>query len=146
MAALGVLIWALVRSKPAPTPSHQPVVQAPRGNTTPIPLSAPVRIRPEAAGQHFGERVIVEFQVKYVGKASTAERYFLNSMRDYRDQSNFTVTFAGAVLNQLKEKGITNVPGHFENKTIRVTGTVTQYSGRPQIEPEDLNQIEMVGS
>ena len=67
------------------------------------------------------------------------------SLKDYRDQSNFNVTFTDRVLNQLKAQGVTNVAQHFENKSIRVTGTISIYNNRPQIELDDLNQIEMLG-
>jgi hypothetical protein len=56
------------------------------------------------------------------------------------------VTFTDKVLSQLKANGVTNIVQHFENKSLRVTGTVTSYMGRPQIELEDIGQLEIIGS
>jgi len=152
VAVVALLVWSIFRSKPSAVPSAPSVAKSQQKAATPTPSPTPaaqgasIAIRPEDAAQHVGKRVIVEFQVKYVGKASTAERYFLNSLRDYRDQSNFTVTFTDKVLNQLKANGVTNVVQHFENKSVRVTGSISAYMGRSQIELEDLSQIEIVGS
>jgi serine/threonine protein kinase len=150
IAVVALLVWSIFRSKPAAVPSAPSVVQQQPRVVTPTPTpaaqGAPIKIRPEEAGQHLTERAIIEYQVKYVGKASTAERYFLNSLKDYRDQSNFNVTFTEKVVNQLKAKGVTNVPQYFENKSIRVTGTISAYLNRPQIEVDDLSQIEILGS
>ena len=49
-------------------------------------------------------------------------------------------------VKELKAKGVTNISQHFESKSIRVTGTITTYNNRPQIELDDLNQLEMLGA
>jgi serine/threonine protein kinase len=150
IAVVAFLVVAIFRKPHHSATSAPTVAQAPKNVVTPTPtlaaLGPAIPIRAEEAAQHIGKRVIIEYQVKYVGKASTAERYFLNSMKDYRDQSNFNITFTDKVLNQLKAQGVTNVAQHFENKSIRVTGTVSQYQGRAQIELDDLTQVEMLGS
>jgi hypothetical protein len=151
-AVIALLIWSIFRTKPATGPSAPPAAKSPPKVVSPTPAptpnaqATPLAIRPEDAGQHVGKRVVVEFQVNYVGKASTAERYFLNSLKDYRHQSNFTVTFTDKVLSQLKASGVTNIVQHFENKSLRVTGNISAYMGRPQIELEDISQLEMLGS
>src|SRR5262249_41480574 len=130
IAVVAMLVWSIFRHKPSTGPSAPVVTQQQRKAVTPTPTvqGTPIAIRPEDAGQHVGKRVIIEYQVKYVGKASTAERYFLNSMQDYRNQLNFNVTFTDKVLQQLKAKGISNIQLYFENKTIRVTGTISTYN------------------
>jgi serine/threonine protein kinase len=150
IAVVAMLVWSIFRHKPSGAPAAPVVAQQQRKAVTPTPTpvvqGTPIAIKPEDAGKYANQRVVVEFQVKYVGKASTAERYFLNSLRDYRDQANFTVTFTDKVLSQLKANGVTNIVQHFENKSLRVTGTVTSYMGRPQIELEDIGQLEIIGS
>jgi DNA/RNA endonuclease YhcR with UshA esterase domain len=68
---------------------------------------------------------------------------------DYRLKDNFTVTFTGEVAEQLKAqakaKGFDSLEAYFENKIVRVTGTVTEFRNTPQIELDDASQIQ-VGS
>jgi eukaryotic-like serine/threonine-protein kinase len=138
VVAGALLVWSLTRTKHAgagPGTRQAPVASHPAG--------APVVIRPEAAAQYTGQRCVVEFQVQGVGKANTADRYFLNSLKDYRDRGNFTVTFTRNVIDELRAAGVADVNSYFDGKTIRVTGTITQFSGRPQIEVDQLSQIEI---
>jgi len=103
-------------------------------------------VPPEKAAQYLHQRCTVEMKVMYVGKATTTDRYFLNSKVTFRDNDNFTITFTKAVIDQLKARGVTDISAHFERRTIRVSGTVTEFQTRPQIEIDDLDRIHFVDS
>jgi hypothetical protein len=147
----GALLWALsgrgdassgirpVDAKPPP-PETARKVEPP---TLPNNLTVAV-IPPEKAGEYLQERCTVEMTVRYVGKATTADRWFLNSKEDYRDRTNFTVTFTKPVLDALKARGVDNVSSYFTSRTIRVTGTITEYGNRAQMEIENADQIQVV--
>ena len=51
--------------------------------------------------------------VKRTGKNNAGDRFFLNSMENYRDPDCFTITFTKAVLDQLQQRGINDLDGLF---------------------------------
>jgi eukaryotic-like serine/threonine-protein kinase len=139
-----VLWFALSEKKSDTTHPTQPTAQA--GRASPPTMAANGIVPVERVDQYIDQKCTVEMTVRYVGKATTAERYFLNAKEDYRAQDNFTVTFTKGVIDQLKAHGITDVKAYYTNKTVHVTGTVTKYNNRPQIEIESADQIQVVGS
>lgn len=81
--------------------------------------------------------------IRRVGKANTADRYFLNSKENYTDADNFTVTFTKKVLDQLAARGIKDLDT-LKNKKIRVTGKIAEYQNRPQIAVDDADAIQVM--
>jgi serine/threonine protein kinase len=141
---LGIFIaWLLKKpshhNETLPNPQNAPVASLPK--QLPPPTSP---IRPEDAAKYINQRVILEMTVASVGKAATNELYFLNSKVHFRAEDNFNVTFDKRVLDQLKGRGIADKEA-FKDKTIRVTGKITIYQGKPQIVVENADQIQIVG-
>jgi serine/threonine protein kinase len=140
---VGIFIaWLITKrhhnASPQPGPLPQAAVQP---KSLPPPTSP---IRPEQAGNYYGQQVTVEMKVMGAGKARTAELYFLNSKTNYTAEDNFSVTLDKRVLDQFMAKGITSKDA-FVNKTIRVSGVITKYQNRPQIVVEKVDQIQIIG-
>jgi serine/threonine protein kinase len=140
-----VLAWAVVGRKPHathPTDSTNPTapVQSPKAS---LPAATGI-IPADQAAKFVGRRATVEMKVARAAKASTTERYFLNSKVDFRASDNFTVTFTKAILDQLASKGIANEKA-LENRVVRVTGVIVLYNNLPQIEVNSVDQIQIVG-
>jgi serine/threonine protein kinase len=143
---LGIFIaWMLKKPAHHTEPSQTPGIKAPsptESRQLPAPSSP---IRPEDAAKYYEQKVTVEMTVASVGKATSADLFFLNSKVNYRAEDNFNVTFDKKVLDAFAAKGITSKDG-FLNKRIRVNGKVTRYQNKPQIVVENPDQIQFVGS
>ncbi|MFM7206908.1 MAG: hypothetical protein ACKO4T_09600, partial [Planctomycetaceae bacterium] len=68
----------------------------------------------------------------------------LNSRANHRDKGNFTVVIFASGLAKFAEAGVADPAGHFQDKTIRVTGRVDLYRDQPQITVTTPEQIEVV--
>jgi alkaline phosphatase D len=101
----------------------------------------PGSISPRDALKKIGEKVVVEMKVQATGRPKTGQRFFLNSERDFRSDVNLTVVVNAAALTGKWEKA---TPDTFKDKVIRVTGTVSDFRGSPQVLVDDENQIEFV--
>ena len=101
----------------------------------------PGAISPRDALKRIGEKVVVEMKVQATGQPKKGRRLFLNSEADFRSPLNFTVVVnAGA----MKGKWENATQETFKDKLIRVTGTVSDFKGSPQILVNDENQIELL--
>jgi serine/threonine protein kinase len=136
--------WLLKR--PAHTVETTPSTSAPEVVKEPTQL--PPTNKPIPAGQaakHYNQTVTVDMTVASVGKAANAERFFLNSKQDRAAADNFTVTFTKAVLDQLGLKSVAELDAKYRGRKIRVTGTITKYNEKPQIDVGAASQIKIVG-
>lgn len=111
------------------------VVVGLRGEEAAKPLS------PAEAAKKVNEKVTVEFEVKSTGGKTNG---YLNSEADYKDAKNFTVFIPEAALAKFKAAKIDDPREHFKGKTVRVTGTVILYQGKPQIKVEGPDQVAVV--
>jgi DNA/RNA endonuclease YhcR with UshA esterase domain len=93
------------------------------------------------AAKNVGDRVTVEMEVKSMGGKGP---YFLNSEVDFKDTKNFTLFIPKDAVEKFEKAKIDELPGHYKGKTLRVTGTVSLYREKPQIEVEDPEQIKIV--
>ena len=75
---------------------------------------------------------------------SSATLVFLNSAADRTAEENFTVVLDKEAQEKLKKAGITSMRAHYEDKRIRVTGTLSLFRERPQIIVSDPAQIEIL--
>lgn len=138
-----VIAWALFR-KPHASYQIDTTPTTPRASAA-VKVPAPVAtITPERAASFLNKPVVLEMSVQSVGKASTAERYFLNSTSNRSSPDNFTVTFTRGVLNQLGAQGLDELRAKFQNKKVRVTAMITKYDDKPQIEVISAEQIQIV--
>lgn len=115
---------------------------------TPIQASAEARkvIAPAEAAAFAGEKVTVEFMVEASSLLSDRESpiCFLNSMKNFRSQDNFTVVIFSEGLVKFQRAKIEDPAEHFREKTIQVTGEVGLRQGKAQIVVEYPGQIEIV--
>ena len=98
-------------------------------------------ISPRDALQRVGQAVVIEMTVQATGQAKGGGRLFLNSEKDFRSDLNFTVVLNAAAM---KGKWTKATGDTFKNKVIRVTGTVSEFRGSPQIQVNDEKQIELL--
>lgn len=102
-------------------------------------------LTPAEAIKHVNEKCTVEMEVKSVGKASSREMYFLNSNVDFQAADNFQVMLGAKAVEGYKRREIPDIRAHFTGKTIRITGTVKLFKGKPEIvvnEPEQIIVVE----
>lgn len=99
-----------------------------------------------AAAGRAGEKATVEFKVEAGTFLSDREdkMCFLNSMKNFRSQENFTVVIFSEGLEKFRKVKINDPYEHFRDKTIRVTGVIGLRQGKPQIIVEYSEQIEIV--
>lgn len=95
-------------------------------------------ISPRDALRRVGQKVVVEMQVQATGQPKGGGRLFLNSEKDFRSDQNFTVVLNAAALKGKWAKET------FKDKVIRVTGTVSEFRGSPQIQVDDEKQLELI--
>ncbi len=92
---------------------------------------------------HIGEGVLVEGVVTQVSEGKTGKVSFIN-FTSYNPQSrDFHAVVFDKVIQRNPEAWSTflkSLPG----KTIKVTGSLREYKGRPQIEVSTMEQIEVV--
>ena len=94
-------------------------------------------IKPEDATAHATKKVVVEFKVlgaNQVKDRNGKDIAFLNSMKDYKKDGNFTVVMFSDAIRKFQEgEEIKDVARHFKNKTVQVTGSIELRRGKPQI-------------
>ncbi len=96
----------------------------------------------EAIARHLKKKVTVEMEVRSTGAAKAL--YFLNSSADRTSEENFTVVIPKTAEPAFRKAGVTDVRRHYEGKTVRVTGELSEFRGRPQLVVSDPGQIEIV--
>ncbi len=106
----------------------------------------PKAIPPEATTAYAGEKATVEFRVEAGTLLSDRDdpMCFLNSMKNFRSEDNFTAVIFSEGLEKFQRAGINDPAEQFRNKTIRVTGEIGLRQGKAQIIVEYVGQIEVV--
>ena len=109
-----------------------------------VPPTVSGVLTPTEAAKKVNKNITLEMAVKATGKARDKSRVFLNSA-GLRAPGNFTVVLdMRKVADGLKAIGVTDPATFYQGKTVRVTGTVSEYQQRPQIVVEDAGQISVV--
>jgi DNA/RNA endonuclease YhcR with UshA esterase domain len=103
----------------------------------------PRAISPTDAAKKVGQNLVVEMEVKSVGRGKSGV-YFLNSEPDFRTEGNFTLFIDKATAAKFKNAGISDPAEHFKDKKVRATGKVKLYRDLPEIAIEEPKQIELV--
>lgn len=107
----------------------------------------PKVIRAEDAAAHATETVTVAFTVKnsnQIKDRNGNDMVFLNSMKDYRDDANFTVVIFAEALAKFRKRDVKAPATHYRNKKVRVTGGIELRRGKPQIILKSPEQITIV--
>jgi alkaline phosphatase D len=99
-------------------------------------------LTPEVIAKHLKKKCVVEMEVRSTGSAKAL--YFLNSSADRTSEENFTVVIQKSAEAAFKKAGIADPRRHYEGKTVRVTGVLSEFRGRPQLMVSDPGQIEVV--
>lgn len=102
------------------------------------------KIKPEAAKEHVGKEVIVEFKVESGYFKSDTSPCFLNSKANKSDKENFVVVIFPKTLKDFKEAKIDDPALHFAGKIIQVKGKVEEYMEKMQIVVKTPKQITLV--
>ncbi len=89
------------------------------------------------------KEVTIEMKVAATGATKKGDLVFLNSHTDRTSEDNFTVVLDKKAQASLAAAGIKLPRTHFEGKTIRVEGTLSQFNGRPQVIVSDAKQIRV---
>jgi eukaryotic-like serine/threonine-protein kinase len=119
------------RSAPVPAPEPTPVVAAPQGVMT-----------AEEAAKHLDERCTVQFTVRSAALSKNQKTMFLNSNSNYKSDNNFAVVVHGA--DSVPGATAAELPNRFQGKTIRVTGLVILYDGRPEVVVSDISHVQII--
>ena len=92
-----------------------------------------------------GAKITVEMTER-AAKDRLARRgeIYLDAEEDFKDEKNLAIVITEGCAAKYKNAGIDEPAGHFKDKTILVTGTVTLKEKRPRIEVNDPKQIEEV--
>jgi len=97
-------------------------------------VDAPVVVPPEEAAGQVGKTVTVKGKVDGQKSSKSGNTYL-----------NFGGQFPNHVFScLLRAKNFTDPIPMFEGKMVEVTGKVTQYEGKPQIELTSLSEIRVV--
>jgi DNA/RNA endonuclease YhcR with UshA esterase domain len=97
---------------------------------------------PTEARKAIGKEITVHMKV--VSAKDRLEKrgeIYLDSQEDFKDEKNFAVVITRKGAESLKAAGIADPAEHFNGKTIRATGTVTEVDGVPRIQVDDAKQI-----
>jgi len=96
----------------------------------------PAAIHWKDASKHYGEYCTVEGRI--VDSYNSGKACFLNFDADYR--KSFTAVIFGSCFDKFPSAP----EQHYLSRTVRVTGVVRKYSGRPEIILESPEQIEVI--
>jgi len=102
-------------------------------------------LTPADAAKKIGQKCTVEMEVQSAGQSRDGKVVFLNSAKDFRADDNFTIMIGMRAVSHLKENKVEDPAAHFKGKTVRVSGTVSEFRKKPQIIVNDPKQIEIVG-
>jgi serine/threonine protein kinase len=94
------------------------------------------------AGRKIDQRCTVQYMVKRAALSKNQKTLFLNSDTNYKTASNFTVVIHG--VDAEPNIDVAQLPAKFQGKTIRVSGLVTLFDGRPQIVAADTASVTIV--
>ncbi len=92
----------------------------------------------QEAGQHIGKTMTVEGQIADTFLHTSSQNTFLNFSRTRA--GTFYVIMFREMLDQFPEPP----DKYFRNKTVRVTGRISERDGRPQIQVRNKDQIVVV--
>lgn len=101
-------------------------------------------VTPSEAAKKIGEKVLVEF---VVGSTGGNNNFYINSEKDFMDPKNLTIILPKpSKIKFMKSQKIEDLDKHFEGKTVRISGTVKLFEGKPRIQVDEPNQITIVPS
>jgi hypothetical protein len=107
-------------------------------------VEEPVRIKPEEARQHVGQKVEVVFEVKASKHSLKRKTVYLDSEVTFRDEKNLGIAISEQGVADLKQKRNVDAPADFyRGKWIRVVGQVVIEENRPYIKVDAAEQLDL---
>jgi hypothetical protein len=102
-------------------------------------------LTPAEAIKKVNETVVVEMLVKAAkNRLEKRGEIYLDSEENFRDEKNLGIVITKAGAAKFKAAGVSDPAVHFQDKIIRVKGTVIIKEQRPRIEVADPKQIQIV--
>lgn len=143
--ALGLIIAIPLSASAQNTTTPETDAPAAKASSPAEKTVPPREIKLAEAREHLGERCVVTLRVESSSFLGGKWICFLNSARDHRDADNFSVVIMGKEsLDKFLEAELPEPHVTYKDKTIRVTGEVTEHRGKPQIRVASPDQIELV--
>ena len=113
------------------------VLDSPAGDVKPL--------TPVEAIKEVNEEVTVQMLVKAAkNRLEKRGEIYLDSEENFRDEKNLGIVITKTGAAKFKEAGVNDPAVHFQDKIIRVKGTVIIKEQRPRIEVDDPKQIQIV--
>jgi serine/threonine protein kinase len=137
---LGWWGWGMLQGgRPAVVvpPVVQPIVRKDKDG-----LPKGLILNPQQAGKLVDQRCSVQFVVKSTGLSKTRTILFLNSEGNYRDEQNFAIVVHN--IDKNPAIAVDDLAASFQGKTIRASGRVILFDGRPEIVVDDPSQVEVL--
>ncbi len=131
---------------PVPSFAHASTTgRKPAASTTGHGVGPRAPITPAEVAKNLNGYATVEFVVRAANiQPSTPPIGFLNSEADYRSADNFTAVVFDEGLAKFRAIGVTDIVARFQNKRVRVSGTISERRGKYQIVVSEPTQIEIV--
>jgi hypothetical protein len=102
-------------------------------------------ITPVEAIKKVNEEVSVQMLVKAAkNRLEKRGEIYLDSEENFRDEKNLGIVITKTGAANFKDAGVNDPAEHFQDKIIRVKGTVIIKEQRPRIEVDDPKQIQIV--
>lgn len=140
LALIGMVAVLTVMQLPVAPSSAMPARAASIADEEPKPKT----VAADEAKEYVGKKATFEMTVKSSRNVEASKVYFLNSEPNYRDEKNLALVIEYAAADAFKKAGIEDPADYYKDKTIRVTGTVTQRSEQYRIRVTEPSQIEVV--
>lgn len=101
-------------------------------------------LSPSDASKKIGEKIVVEF---VVGSTGGNNNFYINTEKDFMDPKNLTIILPKpSKLKFMKTQKIEDLDKYFEGKTVRISGTVKLFEGKPRIQVDEPSQITILPS
>src|ERR1022692_4410622 len=113
------------------------VREAPAGDSKPL--------TPAEAIKKVNEEVTVQMLVKAAkNRLEKRGEIYLDSEENFKDENNLGIVITKIGATKFMEAGVNDPAVHFQDKIIRVEGTVIIKEQRPRIEVDDAKDIQIV--
>ena len=99
-------------------------------------------LSPAEASKKVGEKVVVEF---VVGSTGGNNNFYINTEKDFMNPNNLTIILPKpSKIKLMKTQKIDDLDKHFEGKTVRISGMVKLFEGKPRIQVDEPGQITIL--
>jgi predicted extracellular nuclease len=137
------LLTATATPAPAGTPAAPPKADPPAAPATPAPdAPIPGEFKPEdleGLKPHVGKTVTIKGTVDNIGASEKKGLVFVNFHRQFYKAASVVVTSTPEKVGEAQKELQQKLPG----REVKVTGTLSEYKNRLQIQVADATAIEV---